>query len=382
MIGRRCSLAVLLISCGGVSWAAGCAEVAPATGADAGDDVGAAADAGVSPWVLDCVARRNWADPRCLPGSEVAEGSIGSGPTVFAPSGAIVEGDTLIVAAYHALIAVDLRTGDRTLRSGTFYDARTGEVSVGEGPELVQPADIRRLPDGAWAVYDGEVIYRVDPSTGDRQIDRDFESCQAAPFGAQNVGFGIELDDAGAVYATGESWDTGIGIFAIDSSGACSVVSWSALPGASEVGSGPAYTDEDYRAIRLHDGAFYVTGDDSLYRTDPITGDRERISSSRFGLGIGPALPQWPVSIGVRSPARLWVCGWIGHDQVIEVDLATGDRTSVRVESGPFVEVLGPEGSVSFVVAHPHLDGAMLVGTTMSLLVVDPASNNSSTLSR
>jgi hypothetical protein len=349
----------------------GCAGRAP-TAPDGG------ADAAVSRWTFDCVDRHHWEDPRCRPPSEIAPGSIGIGPAFVGPKGAFVDGDTLVLlASPDVVMTVDLRTGDRALRSGTLE----GSVTRGEGPSIADAHDLRRGPSGQWYVATGDGIYEVDPATGDRRFDRSFDRCEADPIGLTHLGWGFAIDGDGIVYIAGGVPDAGAGVLAVDAASNCRVVSWAARHDLPSVGGGTSYSAEIYLTPTLHEGDLYVTGDDTLYRIELATGDRERLSSGFYEIGSGPSFPMSSTRIGLRSRDRLCVVGSAGPDAVIEVDLTTGDRAAWGIDDGPFRELLAPDRSAKLAVAHPHLSGAMIIATETALLVVEPETGNSVTLS-
>jgi sugar lactone lactonase YvrE len=167
------------------------------------------------------------------------------------------------------LFRVDPKTGDRAILSS---------VEVGTGAKFVFPLEIQFPSDGSVLVSDInlEAIVRVDPATGNRS------------------------------FATGRG-----------------------------VGSGPKV--RGVRTFELdRDGTLLVADSvpDTLLRVNPTTGDRQVISGS--GIGSGPET-QNVVGLALLPDNQLLAAD-SQLDAIVRIDLATGNRTIVssnEVGSGP-----------------------------------------------
>jgi hypothetical protein len=379
---------VFLLFLGAVSWGCGGRDRGSpldAGTADPGDAARLPGDAGsASSTRIDCIDRRNAADPRCLSYPDVLPGTIGSGPPfIRTPKGGFIEGRTMVVALDPVdtpgyLFSIDLDTGDRTLVSGDYEDPRSGPRTVGAGPAFDRPVDVERGADG-WYVLTGAGLVRVDPATGDRELARPFETCRSADGPYQIWLSSFTMDASGVAYVSTINVRTGNGIVAMSPDGTCRVASWSALPGYPNIGTGPTGGTESFSGLTHYEGFLYATDflSEALYRIDPASGDRIRVSSSYDGQPIG-AGPELLVNGYVAFPAsgRAFTTGnGYGDWQVSEVDVASGDRTTRPVVAGPLFDAYEPGPSIV-------IDGsATILGVDEGLIVFEPDTGNSYTLS-
>jgi hypothetical protein len=371
----------------GATWGCGERDRGPPADASAGDPDAAApsGDAGGSTSThFDCIDRRNAADPRCLSYPDVLPGTIGAGPPfILTPKGGFIEGRTMVVALDPVdtpgyLFSIDLDTGDRTLVSGDYEDPRSGPRTVGAGPPLVRPVDVELGPDG-WCVLTGDGIVRVDPASGDRALVRPFSACMS-PDGPYQIWLsGFTMDESGTAYVATINVRTGNGIVAMSSDGSCRTASWSAFPGYPNIGSGPTGGTESFSGLTHYEGFLYATDflSEALYRIDPASGDRIRVSSSYDGQPIGGG-DELLVNGYLAFPGggRVYTTGnGYGDRAVTEVELESGTRRTARVVAGPLFDAYQPGPSI---VMH---GSATILGIDEGLVVFEPETGNSYTLS-
>jgi hypothetical protein len=213
----------------------------------------------------------------------------GTGPAFFAPRFLAFPGDgSLLVAdrsnpGLYAIVRVDTSTGDRTVVSGC-ADSNCNQV-VGTGPAITRLFGIALDPSHRILAVDGQALYRIDPTTGDRTL---VSGCE----------------DAGCT---------------------------------SVVGSGPS-AGQPSRVIVDASNHVYVTYrvDGSFYgairQVDPATGGRTQISGCEDAgctslTGTGPGFLD-PFGLAFASDGSLLVADG-GLEAIVRVDLGTGDRTIV-----------------------------------------------------
>lgn len=271
------------------------------------------------------------------------------------------DGNTIVAADFAAsrLFLVDPVTGERTILTG--LDAITG-ITTGAGIALNGPVAPIQLPDGRFASgqFQGDFgIYAVDPVTGDRSL-----LSGSSVDGSTPVGTGPELavraitmsPDPNIIYATSFNLDAVIAV-EIDT-GNRTIISADGV-----AGDGPAFTQPLGIDI-ADDGTIFVsdlgTDGGAAFMVDPVTGDRTLITGET-SLGSGVAIN--PFGIGVFEdlagiPGRRVLLA--DGNGLIEVDLATGDRTLIS-EGGPLFSVMQRDDSSLFVSNFGEVQGLEIV---------------------
>ncbi|MFV1967542.1 MAG: PEP-CTERM sorting domain-containing protein [Pirellulaceae bacterium] len=254
----------------------------------------------------------------------ISDNATGSGPAFAFLSNVVVEatgnifltdrGDGDTVAR---ILEVDPATGDRRLVAGN---------GVGTTPqEFAVPVDIVVEPEGTLLVLDGgrNVVFRVDPRTGDRVILSGMDNGGGAPFPDVES---LAVDSSGAIYVGA---DEGPPLFQVE-----------ALTGDRTIipdGTGPRVDVGEAIAIGAGGDLLVVAGvgaDDGILRVDPVTGNRQIVTGGAVGSG-----PIFEIVSAIDRDERenIFVAEW-NAQAIFHVDPATGNRTilsSSTVGSGP-----------------------------------------------
>jgi hypothetical protein len=323
-----------------------------------------------SDFPIDCRCAGKFEDLCKRPYNLEPKVSFGQGPrmrdlasTVQAWNGVLV-GDEWYVAVgwstaskkYQTMIfAIDIETGDRRHVSGAFNDPSNGYTEVGAGPQFITLMDMKLGKDGmlygVGAISDigAPKVYRIDPTTGDRELLFDEESADPGtlcPNGStlpgkkvlQMIPEGWAMDDDYNFYfAYINMPGRGVAKFPKDFS-KCEFLT--RVPDANQsttlkdpVGAGYSEVQFQMRAFEIAGGKLYAVSDTKLLEVDLATGNRKLISNGKDvgGLGAGPINAE---ALGDRwtrwDPYRnvLWTYGIKGASGAIAVDLTTGDRTT------------------------------------------------------
>lgn len=222
-----------------------------------------------------------------------------------------------------AVIAIDAETRKRRVIGGRIYDTATGPVDVGSGPVLSYPFDVQKGPDGkyyvasyAYVKIDASLVatvdvIRVDPASGNREFvwrsnhlgfnldnkPNPYGHCangRDAKYGYASVQIGrkaFALDDKGSFYFSYAHNGTtptsdGIGILRVSADGkTCEFVTRSKvgkdniLYKGQSVGGGFEPQAGPYKGMLIKDGKIYASTelDDDLVEVDLKTGDRKAI---------------------------------------------------------------------------------------------------------
>lgn len=242
-------------------------------------------------------------------GAALAQGE----PPLDEPDGIAVEaaGQLLVVdLASRALLCVDPVTGQRTVVS---------DSTRGGGPPFELPHDVAAEPAGTIVVADPglQALLRVDPETGDRVILSDADTGTGPPL-AEPMGLAVE-DNGSLVVAD----RTLAAILRVDP-----VTGDRVVVSDATTGGGPLL--ERPRAIAIEADGSLLVGDQreeevpaTLYRVDPLTGDRTTVSGKTRGNGVSfltsnnlAVLPDGRAVVVDASPPR----------QLVAVDPVTGNR--------------------------------------------------------
>ncbi len=257
--------------------------------------------------------------------SIVSDDARGSGAPLSFPDDVTFDpasGDALVVnAGTEALMRVDLVTGDRTIVS---------DRSIGDGAELRSPSGVTMLEDGSGraALVDSTqmTIFGVDLATGDRD---DLETLR--------IGAGQRLGRVGVVARnaeTGQLFAAGFGstdLHEIEPSTGDRAVVASATRGAGPVLEfivALAVAPSQRRALVADLNV------DGLIAVDLFSGDRTILSDD--SRGSGPTFDSLN-AVAVDESRNLAIVmaeefGGGGIDRLLNIDLATGDRSEL---SGP-----------------------------------------------
>lgn len=370
---------------------------------------------------VDC-RRPDVNDVRCAAPRGEGAGSIGSGPdfafaTLGLNGGFVDASANALVLAVGAptssapratgVFVVDLATGNRSFVTGFLDDRLRGELRAGSGPEFPGALmDVDRGPDGRWyalSIYTpsttsglpaaSSTVFRIDPSTGAREVVA--QDSTASPLcsvsGSRSLGFGRFVPATGwtgmaplVVGADGSLFSrleaTAERLFGVGSlrDGSCRVVSLYDSSGDRDIGSGPASADV-YRSMTSIGGRLYATVGTNvdLLEIDPTTGNRRLISSADERVGRGPALLD--EAIQASSDGRTIYMAGDGRDVpsgLLAVDVATGDRTALRVLGGPLTA-----GNTRAVFEHPTQRDVLVVLQPMSVALYETTTGNSVLLS-
>jgi hypothetical protein len=263
------------------------------------------------------------------------------------------------------VMAVHLDTGARRIISGAYEDPMTGFAQTGSGPAFAKVIDVKVGSGGALFALSVPTtsasleIVRVDPSTGARTLvwrgrDPAFGQCAsgdpARPNGVTYHERVFELDATGGFYLAFRGagpYSEGVGLVRVSADGAsCSFVTRSGAGAlnawaGNDVGSGFTVDRGYYSGLVQRQGQLYVLNDVllSLFRIDPATGARTRISSASTSTGVVGAGPVNLGGIGQRwltwdaTRNLLWATGVQSYRALTAVDLATGDRTEATCRS-------------------------------------------------
>jgi hypothetical protein len=180
-----------------------------------------------------------------------------------------------------AILAVDLKTGQRRIISGV------GEEVRGEGPAFGHLTDVRRGPDGAMYAFSdrynpGEMaIYRIDEATGDRSIiwegrNGDYPQCEIGEDDVvQYTDSGFAIGPQGQFYIGVSNPTQGSGIVEVAADGSsCKILTFS---GDASVARGEGFQMRGFvMGYTVHDGKLwaFTSGEKTFFSVDLATGDR------------------------------------------------------------------------------------------------------------
>ncbi|AKF08990.1 hypothetical protein [Sandaracinus amylolyticus] len=353
-------------------------------------------------------------DPVC--GQAREDNPIGAGPRPRAQvgltpmlTGGVLDGETLVIggswgggdALTGAVLEIELGSGDRRALSGVVNDPRTGEQTIGAGRALGQVQDVGVRSDGDVVALSRVSTTRVElvriaRESGDRtvlwynQLTADgHETTAACTDGAareipnvDDSSLAIGPDDE--MYVVARPADpSAAAIIAIAADGrSCAITTFDgeAQPPGANRGSGPKITG-GMRGLRYAGGRLYGTdaGVSSLIAIDVETGDRVVISRSGSSgtVGAGEALGHSRLDVDVAGGRALTIDDELGGaTRITEIDLESGDRTTVALVSNT-VHAPG-EGGVWF---HPSRPLYVAVTWSTAIALVDPVSGEGNLIS-
>ena len=348
---------------------------------------------------VDCTSADNGAKPQCAT-AEPNGGVLGTGPSIGLDTtgfvGGYIDGDALVVGgagdgngAEAFVMSIDLKTGNRTLLTGTLGDALLGNLSQGTGEQFNPPTTVVKGANGP--VVGSGSLYEV-AANGDRTLTADFSTlvCETAPGGAgatlapDTRAFGVGSD--GAFYVSASDGGQNGGVVKIAADGAsCSVISYSGTSDATiaAIGSGPTF-DFMNAGVMIGDTLFGGVFDRAgLFAVDVTSGARTLPSSWSIGITVGSGDDAGTRSIAPSSAGTLWSEDSEATSHlVVKIDLATGNRTGVDVATGPLSAGAHTHAIIAGLNVYGDFQGHLVVSDAHSVYLVDPASKDSNRISR
>jgi hypothetical protein len=382
--------------------------------------------------MIDCAKEKT--NLRCKRLDLKQAGSIGEGPA-FAQgmgdevTGGFLRGNKLIVSSapmgHGAIVEVDLKTGNRTLLAGSVDTTEMKGENVKykdnfgrdqEAYTLKGLANVRPLPNGNFAVSSPGTrrleILEVDAKTGNLKLlwasnvsedagQKTFENlppsmfCETAGERDEHPNLGgatFEVDKDGSLYlwARENPVATGAGLYRVKD-GVCQAVSTYSSSGKSKVGAGYALA-----------GVTSMDANASLWMSDT------KLLSLFGSFTLGQALTTWDVSTGQRAAISFKArtiaktkgkgeddvgnsglavnalgafTTHVGAFELMKIDLGSGDRTRVIINSGPLAEMGGRlEDNYQRLWAVPNSQ-LLILSFQNSLILIDPKAGTSNVLS-
>lgn len=292
-------------------------------------------------------------------------GVIGSGPDfsslifgiAIEPTGQILlggQGFTLSPGPsiyFTSIFRIDPATGNRSIVS-----SRT----VGTGPTINDVEDLIVAPNGDIYATTDMTILKIDPITGNRTL-----------VSGPDKGTGPTLEDAGGITFAQDgglySYDTDTEVVLhIDLlTGNRTVVS------GGGVGSGPPFIDSPQfpvgvgkDIVQLNDGYLVTHQARTIFRIDPVTGDRVIISGD--GVGSGPIADH--INFLTLAPDGTVIAS--ADAGIFRIDPTTGDRviiTGDSVGSGPILSGVPYREAVVVTFAVPETSSLVLFGLLFTM---------------
>lgn len=269
---------------------------------------------------------------------------IGAGPTLTNVSGrgalhsGFRDGNSLVVGAstgtgtggrdLGAIVSIDLVTGERRILAGAYANPAVGVFEVGTGLSLggpvndVQPGATHA--DGTRALYaiGAGGLVRVDANGSIEVLWRGARVCtgESSTASPRTTTLAVSADER--VYLA----DTLSRIVAYDpATNRCSVVS------SSITGRGP--TMYQVHALRFGGDSLWALDLDSLFRIDPSTGTRVRVSSATYSHEVGAGDRDLGTDRMDASDDGVWTAAEEGT--FVRVDPVTGERAQIDHRRGP-----------------------------------------------
>ena len=276
-----------------------------------------------------------------------AQGPLGAQPhsATVEVSGAILVADPDAGPDGGALFRVDAATGQRTLLSD-FGNPAQGPVGRPNSTAIETSGAILAI-DAKGGANNLGLLFRVDPTSGDRTILHDFSTYVD---GTGNTPHGVIVEDSGAILAIdlNAGSDKDGALFRIDAvTGQRSLVSDFGDAAQGPLGVDPIdLRNESGAAVLVIDHAAGIAGLGALFRVDRATGQRTVLSD--FGDPAQGPLGSHPSDLARESTGAILVIDNSAHGVLFRVDPATGHRTVVSDFGNP---TQGPLGVAPFGVA-------------------------------
>lgn len=243
------------------------------------------------------------------------------------------DGSELFVGNSETILRIDRTTGVTEVFSSA-ADPSDLHAMVGDGGRLRYINDLTIVPGGSVFVLQDFVLHQVDRATGERTAvpEPDFSSVRSIAWDAN----ADRLIIGEFEFANSETT-----ISVLDPATAERTL----ISGAAD--PGPVLTRPAAVAVDPASGTIYVlnqidlavaTPEDQTFivAVDPASGGRTLISGQ--GIGSGPAL-EFARSIAFSDEGSLFVANF-GTSSVLEISIATGDRTDVTSDEGEILEPL------------------------------------------
>ncbi len=275
-------------------------------------------------------------------------------------------------------------SGDAVVFRGTDVAGLSGIFRAESGIALVAD-ETTPIPEGGGATFEIFGDYAID---GDLVVFEGIGAAgsQAGLYAHHALGVGGTLEK---IVDLGDSIQ-GKSVSELELSGEAvsgnDVAFWARFSDGSEGVFVAGLSSPDYVLPPLEPGQI-VWADSSLWAlrsVDPVTGDRtiltgcspqtnpEQICGEEWDRGDG--LPvQYPQESIVESPHSLLVTKYGGYNQLVRVDVATGDRTILSSFNSPPVGS-GPEAY--FTTLAVDADGSILTPGPDGIIRVDPVTGN------
>jgi hypothetical protein len=237
----------------------------------------------------------------------VSSVTTGSGPAFVSPVSVSVQanGNLLVVdAGLSALIGVNAITGNRTIVSGCFDLSCTS--MMGSGDSFSNPHDLFIDSSGDALLLDTllEAVFRVDTTTGDRTI---ISSLVLGSGPAFVMPRNIASDAFGNILISDSNVSPTVAgtIFRVDPvTGERFVISSASIGSGRDLEVPVGLTIDRHGNIIVLDFAPGI-----LLGIDPVTGDRVILSSSQLGTGMSLSAPTFIIAIPVPEPNSLLLLG-------------------------------------------------------------------------
>ena len=284
--------------------------------------------------------------------TETIRPATGAGAVFFNNPRAVGEepDGNIVVADFSSghIVRVDRDTGDRHLLSDNDDESL--------GPVFVQPAGIAILPDGRIFIADLALnrVYEVDPETGRRtSFSLGDESAIKQPFGLTagmvNGRMMLVAADTGS-----DEGGSVVGPVLID------VETREVIPVPRPADTTIEYNDpRSVQVVETPDapnGESYIImgnfGDETVVNVDPTTGERVMLSDSSEESQVGDGINFISITdIALSKDGKSIMILDLAQEAVIDVDLATGNRTPLSQSHfgwvGEGFDMLNPHGIVA-----------------------------------
>lgn len=268
-------------------------------------------------------------------------------------------------ATFDNIFSIDVTSGLRRLIS-------TQDNGLGDFPLDFKSITVDSREEFLYLLdFRGEAVWRINISTGDRQVLSDDINGAGLNINAPS-GISIGPND-GKVYVV--DWNAGTGgvIFEIDR-----VTGDRVVISGNGIGTGPAFDVAQQMVYDDRDEVFYVadSGLDAIIEVDIDSGNRRIVSSDSVGDGDNINSPN---SLALDknenvlyTDTNYFALGRSTARAIVSIDLESGDKTVVSGENAAFEQV-GDGESVGFVQALALNDqtGSLVYAGTGPLLGID-----------
>lgn len=271
------------------------------------------------------------------------------------------DGNDIFFADFSPAVLHHQRDTGLTEVFSTVEDPSNGLLPVGTGADYTRYGPAAVVPGGPVYVIEGDNdgVLEIERTTGDRQL-----------ISGPGVGTGPTLDSPSAI-----AWDpVGMRIIVTRNNGTSNDAILTVDPNTGDRvelshnanNPGPSFSNPAGVAVDPNTGIIYVVDPNvqRVFSVDPDDGTRTTVSSN--SMGEGPDLGNIRL-VTVTDDSRLFIGDRTSND-IVEIDLETGDRTTVASEVDGVGDVFLDPFSMSFA------NGELLVfdSIRVSLYGVDP----------